>query len=104
MENQKTPQAEVLSPKQRNPLEAEYTRLLNKYRHLDEQLYKVERDRSVYRIVLCLLGTFMVYLAWACEWVNTKFLIAVSAVCIAVVAATLGSLWEKRRHRGGESE
>lgn len=104
MENKRTHQAEVLPPKQRNPLEAEYTRLLNKHRHLEEQLYKVERDRSVYHIALSLLGTFMVYLAWACEWVNNKFLLAVSAVCIAVVAATLGSLWEKRRRRGGESE
>ena len=104
MENQKPHQAEPLPLKQRSPLEAEYTRLLNKYRHMDELLYKAERDRSWYRIALSLLGTFMVYLAWACEWVNNKFLIAVSAVCIAVVAATLGSLWEKRHRRGGESE
>lgn len=105
MENPKNPQADsALTIKQRNPIEVEYTRLLAKYRHMDELLYKADRDRSWYRIALSLLGTFMVYLAWACEWVNNKFLIAVSAICIAVVAATLGSLWEKRHRRGGESE
>lgn len=103
MENPKTPQAEVLTPK-RNPIEVEYTRLLAKYHHMEECFYKAEKNRSLNRILLTLLGTFMVYLAWACEWVNNKFIIAVSAVCIAIVAATLGSLWEKRRHRGGESE
>lgn len=103
MENPKTHQAEVLTPK-RNPIEVEYTRLLAKYRYMEECFYKAEKTRSWNRILLTLLGTFMVYLAWACDWVNNKFIIAVSAVCIAIVAATLGSLWEKRRHRGGESE
>ena len=103
MENPKTPQAEVLTPK-RSPLEVEYTRLLAKYHNMEECFYKAEKNRSWNRITLSLLGTFMVYLAWACDWVNNKFIIAVSAVCIAIVAATLGSLWEKRRSRGGESE
>lgn len=97
----KTTQVENPAPK-RTPLEVEYTRLLNKHRSLEERLYKAEKDRSIRHIALTLLGTFMVYLAWACEWVNLKFLIAVSAVCIAVVAATLGGLWERAHSKGGD--
>lgn len=92
----------VEPPRSRSPIENEYTRLLGKHRELEDRFYRLERNRAVYRIVLTLTATFMVYLAWACDWVNNKFLIAVSAVCIAVVAATLGSLWEKHFSRGGE--
>lgn len=84
-----------------SPLEVEYSRLLTKYRALEERLYKVKSSRSIHIIVWTLLGTCMVYLAWACGWVNFKFLIAVSAVCIAVVAATLGGLWERAQYEGG---
>lgn len=84
-------------------VEAEIIRLLNQCRSLEERLYRAEKDRSIHRVVLSLIGTFGVYCAWACEWVNAKFLIVVSAICIAVVAATLGSLWEKNRNKGGET-
>lgn len=84
-------------------VEAEILRLLNQCRSLEERLYRAEKDRSLHRVALSLTGTFGVYCAWACEWVNTKFLIVISAICIAVVAATLGSLWEKNRNKGGEN-
>lgn len=84
-------------------VEAEILRLLTRCRSLEERLYRAERDRSIHRVVLSLTGTFGVYCAWACEWVNVKFLIVVSAICIAVVAATLGSLWEKNRNKGGDN-
>lgn len=98
------PLAEQKSPKPQkatggNPIEAEYVRLLNYNQSIVERLYEVEKSHSIRRLVTVLLCTFGVYCCWACEWVNIKFLIAVSAICIAVVAATLGSLWEKYRNK-----
>ena len=46
MENPKTPQADSALPIKRNPIEVEYTRLLSKYRNMEELIYKAERDRS----------------------------------------------------------
>lgn len=82
-----------------NPIEVEYVRLLNCNQSLTERLYEVEKSHSIRRVITVLLGTFGVYCCWSCEWVNTKFLIAVSAICIAIVAATLGSLWEKYHNK-----
>lgn len=79
----------------------EYSRLRDRYQALQEQNYKLELDRSLRRIGLFVAAVFGVFCAWACSWVDTKFLLTVCFVALAVVAATLGGMWERRKGRGG---
>lgn len=81
------------------PIEAEYTRLLDAYRSLEDRVQQRSKKRSLDRILVFLLSIIGVYFSWVCGWVNAQFMSITSAICIAVVAATIGSLWEKRRSK-----
>lgn len=81
---------------------SEYDRLRNRFQDLQEQNYKLELNRSLRRIGLFLLCILWVYFSWCCEWVNTKFLLIVCFIGLGVISATLGSMWERRRGKGGE--
>lgn len=105
MKEQNTiPQAERTLQKPISPLEVEYTRLLSKYRILEERIAQVEKRRITQRIILWIAGALTVYFCWLCHWVGTEFLLAVCAVSIAIIACSLGILWEKRNNQEGESK
>ena len=81
----------------------EYSRLRDQYQALQERNYKLELERSLRRIGLYAAMVLGASCAWACAWVNTKFLLTVCFIALAVVAATLGSMWERRKEKGGEN-
>ena len=99
-----TPQAERPLQKIISPLEVEYTRLLAKYRNLEDRTNRVEKRHITYRIILWLTCALTVYFCYLCQWVNSEFLLSVCAMSIAIIASSLGILWEKYNNREGDSK
>lgn len=105
MKDQNTaPQAERPLQKTISPLEVEYTRLLAKYRNLEERTNRVEKRRITSRIILWLTCALTVYFCYLCQWVSSEFLLSVCAMSIAIIACSLGILWEKYSNREGDSK
>lgn len=82
-----------------SPQEANYNQLLAQYQALLKHTAEEDRNRMWYRIALTAAGAFAVYFCWACEWVSKEFLLGVGALSIAVIAYSLGVLWEKGRRK-----
>ena len=87
-----------------SPLEVEYTRLLAKCRNLEERTNRVEKRRITSRIILWLTCALTVYFCYLCQWVSSEFLLYVCAMSIAIIACSLGILWEKYSNREGDSK
>lgn len=97
-EQNKTPKIEK-PQKPVSPQEASYNQLLAKYHALESRYFQAEKNRVVSRIALTAAGALAVYFCWAYEWVSKEFLLGVGAISIAVIAYSLGVLWEKGRRK-----
>ena len=103
-EQNKTPQAaQGIKPEKTqkivSPQEASYNQLLAQYQALLKHISEEDRNRVWYRIALTAAAALAVYFCWACEWVSKEFLFGVIAISIAVIAYSLGILWEKGRRK-----
>ena len=105
MKDQNTvPHAERPLQKNISPIDVEYTRLLSKYHSLEERTNRVEKRHITSRIILWLAYALTVYFCYLCQWVSNEFLMSICALSIAIIAYSLGILWEKYSNREGDSK